>query len=77
MSSNKKQQQQQNKKMEVDPEVPRCDFCQQPGLSLKACAGCARNTATPRARKRAGLITKWRARPRGWRVKVRRKGKRQ
>jgi hypothetical protein len=41
MSSNKKKQQQQNKKQEeVYPEVPRCDFCQQPGLSLKACAGC-------------------------------------
>jgi hypothetical protein len=37
MSSNKKQQQ---KKQKIDPEVPRCDFCHQPGLSLKACAGC-------------------------------------
>jgi hypothetical protein len=41
MSSNKKQQQQQKQEeKEKESEVPLCDFCQQPGLSLKACAGC-------------------------------------
>jgi hypothetical protein len=39
MSSNKKMQQIKKEK-EEEPEVPRCDFCHQPGLSLKACAGC-------------------------------------
>jgi hypothetical protein len=38
MSSNKKMQ--QIKKQEEEPEVPRCDFCYQPSLSLKDCAGC-------------------------------------
>ena len=38
MSSNKKQQ--QKKKEAEEPEVPLCDYCHQPGLSLKACAGC-------------------------------------
>jgi hypothetical protein len=40
MSSNKKQKQHQEEEEEEEPEVPLCDFCQQPGLSLKACAGC-------------------------------------
>ncbi len=39
MSSTKKMQQ-IIKEKEEEPEVPRCDFCHQPGLSLKDCAGC-------------------------------------
>jgi hypothetical protein len=38
MSSNKKMQ--QIKRQVEESEVPLCDFCQQPGLALKACAGC-------------------------------------
>ena len=41
MSSNKKQQKlQPTNKVEEKPKVPLCDFCHQPGLALKACAGC-------------------------------------